>query len=135
MKTLKEFLINNKIDFTENTEGLNVGGSLDLEGTQITSLPEGLNVGGSLYLEGTQITSLPEGLKSKAILRLDNKCKWEVYVEKKEIKIGCEKHGVTFWKDFFKNKKSFTTSPNSPDYDLIRQDFESALALQNKFFK
>ena len=29
-------------------EGLSVGGSLDLEGTQITQLPEGLSVGGSL---------------------------------------------------------------------------------------
>ena len=37
-------------------------GSLDLRGTQITSLPEGLTVGGWLYLSGTQITSLPEGL-------------------------------------------------------------------------
>ena len=40
----------------------NNGGSLDLSGTGITSLPEGLTVGGSLYLRGTGITSLPEGL-------------------------------------------------------------------------
>lgn len=33
------------------------GGSLDLSGTQITTLPEGLTVGDSLYLSGTQITS------------------------------------------------------------------------------
>ena len=32
------------------------GGSLDLSGTGITSLPEGLTVGGSLYLRGTGIT-------------------------------------------------------------------------------
>lgn len=32
------------------------GGWLDLRGTQITTLPEGLTVGGSLYLSGTQIT-------------------------------------------------------------------------------
>ena len=38
------------------------GGSLDLRGTGITSLPEGLTVGGDLYLYGTGITSLPEGL-------------------------------------------------------------------------
>ena len=37
-------------------------GSLDLSGTQITSLPDGLTVGGWLYLRGTQITSLPDGL-------------------------------------------------------------------------
>ena len=43
-------------------EGLQVGGNLDLRGTQITSLPEGLQVGGYLDLQDTQITSLPEGL-------------------------------------------------------------------------
>lgn len=32
------------------------GGSLDLKGTQITSLPDNLTVGGYLYLRGTQIT-------------------------------------------------------------------------------
>jgi len=48
-------------------EGLQVGGSLDLRGTQITALPEGLQVGGSLDLRGTQITALPEGCKPKCI--------------------------------------------------------------------
>ena len=39
------------------------GGTLDLRGTGITSLPEGLTVGGCLDLEGCiGITSLPEGL-------------------------------------------------------------------------
>ena len=38
------------------------GGSLDLEGTQITSLQDNLTVGGSLDLRGTQITSLPDNL-------------------------------------------------------------------------
>ena len=33
------------------------GGYLDLRGTQITQLPEGLTVGVSLYLSGTQITN------------------------------------------------------------------------------
>ena len=48
---------------TSLPEGLTVGGSLDLEGcTGITSLPEGLTVGGYLDLRGTGITSLPEGL-------------------------------------------------------------------------
>ena len=44
-------------------EGLKVGGSLYLSGTQIRELPEGLKVGGWLYLSGTQIRELPEGLK------------------------------------------------------------------------
>jgi hypothetical protein len=43
-------------------EGLTVGGWLDLSGTAITTLPESLTVGGSLDLSGTAITTLPEGL-------------------------------------------------------------------------
>jgi hypothetical protein len=43
-------------------DNLNVGGWLDLSGTQITQLPDNLNVGGSLYLRGTQITQLPDNL-------------------------------------------------------------------------
>ena len=54
----------------ELPEGLSVGGSLDLRGTQITQLPEGLSVGGSLYLRGTQITQLPEGLSVGGYLYL-----------------------------------------------------------------
>ena len=38
------------------------GGSLDLSGTQITSLPDNLTVSGWLDLRGTQITSLPDNL-------------------------------------------------------------------------
>ena len=44
-------------------EGLQVGGYLDLRGTRITALPERLQVGGFLDLSGTQITALPEGLQ------------------------------------------------------------------------
>jgi hypothetical protein len=44
---------------------LKVGGSLDIYGTPITSLPKGLKVGGSLNLRGTKITSLPEDLDVK----------------------------------------------------------------------
>ncbi|MEC4049766.1 hypothetical protein OX284_010035 [Flavobacterium sp. SUN046] len=59
---LKEFLVKNKIDFTENNDNLTVGGYLDLQGTSITSLPDNLTVGGSLDLRGTSITSLPDNL-------------------------------------------------------------------------
>ncbi|MCW2473388.1 hypothetical protein [Candidatus Symbiopectobacterium sp. NZEC151] len=69
-----------RTDITSLPEGLSVGGSLDLEGTGITSLPEGLpeglSVGGSLYLRGTGITSLPEGLSCESLYldpqRFDN---------------------------------------------------------------
>lgn len=39
-----------------------VGGDLDLEGTNITSLPSNLTVQGNLYLSRTKIKSLPSGL-------------------------------------------------------------------------
>jgi hypothetical protein len=61
---LKHFLDKRRIDYTVAADGaLHVGGSLDLQGTQITALPDGLHVGGSLYLQGTQITALPDGLR------------------------------------------------------------------------
>ena len=53
----------------ELPEGLQVGGSLDLRGTQITALPEGLQVGGSLDLGGMQITALPEGFEIAKVIR------------------------------------------------------------------
>jgi hypothetical protein len=43
------------------------GGSLYLQGTQITSLPSGLKVGGYLDLRGTQITKIPKRFKNKVI--------------------------------------------------------------------
>ena len=39
----------------QTAHGLHVGGSLNLNGTGITSLPEGLHVGGWLDLSGTGI--------------------------------------------------------------------------------
>jgi hypothetical protein len=41
---------------------LSVGGSLDLQGTQIKELPDNLSVGGYLDLQGTQIKELPDNL-------------------------------------------------------------------------
>ena len=57
-------------NITSLPEGLSVGGYLDLSGTNITSLPEGLSVGGYLDLRGTNITSLPEGLSVGGYLDL-----------------------------------------------------------------
>jgi len=46
-----------------DSNGLTVGGWLDLRGTSITALPDGLTVGGYLDLRGcTSITALPDGL-------------------------------------------------------------------------
>jgi len=47
-------------------------GDLDLNNTQITSLPAGLTVGGNLYLKFSKITSLPAGLTVGADLNLSN---------------------------------------------------------------
>ena len=59
---LIDYLKNHSIKFNEANDGLTVGGSLDLQGTGITSLPDGLTVGGYLNLRNTGITSLPDGL-------------------------------------------------------------------------
>ena len=56
-------------------EDLNVGGDLNLERTEITSLPEGLNVDGNLYLYQSNITSLPKGLKVRGLFLGDSKIK------------------------------------------------------------
>ena len=45
-----------------NNDNLTVGGSLYLQGTEVTSLPDNLTVGGSLDLQGTGVTSLPDNL-------------------------------------------------------------------------
>ena len=47
---------------TSLPDNLAVGGWLDLRGTGITSLPDNLAVGGTLDLRGTGITSLPDNL-------------------------------------------------------------------------
>ena len=47
---------------TSLPDNMTVGGSLDLEGTGITSLPDNLTVGGSLDIRGTGITALPDNL-------------------------------------------------------------------------
>ena len=49
-------------DITSLPDNLTVGGYLDLERTNITNLPDDLTVGGGLDLEGTNITSLPNDL-------------------------------------------------------------------------
>ena len=43
----------------------NIGGSLCLSGTQITTLPDGLTVGGSLDLRGAQWSVMPEWVLRK----------------------------------------------------------------------
>ena len=48
--------------FTALPDGLQVGGYLDLRGTNITALPDGLVVAGDLDISGTRISSLPDDL-------------------------------------------------------------------------
>jgi hypothetical protein len=55
-------------------KGLKVGGYLSLAVTKITSLPKGLTVGGFLSLAHSDIESLPEGLEVEGSLNLSH-CK------------------------------------------------------------
>ena len=64
----------NRSEIITLPKGLKVWGNLDLYHSEITSLPEGLKVGGSLDLYSTKIKSLPEGLKVGENLDLTN-CK------------------------------------------------------------
>ena len=57
------------------TQGLTVGGGLNLYGTKIKELPQGLTVGGDLDLSGTQIKELPQALKVKKAIYVDDKSK------------------------------------------------------------
>lgn len=59
-------------------KGLEVSGSLSLDGTGITALPEGLSVGGSLDIDPYEVT----------ITECDN------------LKIGCQAHATEAWAAF-----------------------------------
>ena len=77
------------------------GGSLDLRGTGITSLPDGLHVGGDLDLSGTGITSLNVnivvfGIKSSKLTFID--LAYQVYITDSHIKIGCQLKTVSEWR-------------------------------------
>ena len=61
----------NHTQITSLPDGLTVRGDLDLEGTPITSLPDNLTVGGCLYLHKTKITSLPNNLAVEGNIFLD----------------------------------------------------------------
>ena len=49
-----------------------VDGYLDLDITDVTSLPDNLKIGRSLFLKNTKITSLPDNLKVGEDLNLTN---------------------------------------------------------------
>jgi hypothetical protein len=65
--SVKWKLLNNE-PLTE--EDLDIRGDLDLDGSEIRTLPEGLKVGGFLSLAGTKITSLPKDLQVNGFLSL-----------------------------------------------------------------
>ena len=58
-------------DVTSLPNGLTVENDLDLRGTLITKLPDGLIVCGDFYLNYTQITTLPDNLTVEGSLYLD----------------------------------------------------------------
>lgn len=56
MRKLTDYLDGENIKYNVAEGGaITVGGSLDLRGTGITTLPDNLTVGGYLYLRGTDI--------------------------------------------------------------------------------
>ena len=79
INTIKYFFA--KYGDPSKLNGNHYEGSLDLQGTQITSLPEGLTVGGSLDLEGTYITDT-----SKVKRDAPNPMRWE-YKGREYIKV------------------------------------------------
>ena len=56
---------------TSLPDNFQVGGDLNLRKTKITSLPDNLQVGGYLDLDSSQITSLPNNLQVGGDLNLD----------------------------------------------------------------
>ena len=64
MQLTKEWLDSKNINYIISADGfLSVGGSLDLEGTGITTLPDNLTVGGSPFLDATGgLTAVPDNL-------------------------------------------------------------------------
>ena len=63
MRKLTDYLDGENIKYNVAEGGaITVGGSLDLRGTGITTLPDNLTVGGYLYLRGSSITALPDNL-------------------------------------------------------------------------
>ena len=67
-------------DITSLPNDLSVGGSLDLWKTKITSLPNNLSIGGSLNLSRTKITSLPDNLSVGRNIWLNKDKKDKIYV-------------------------------------------------------
>jgi len=71
-RKIKSDLDLNDTNITSLPAGLQVGGTLNLSYTNITSLPAGLQVGGTLNLSYTNITSLPAGLQVGGSLYLND---------------------------------------------------------------
>ena len=67
----KDYLEQTNIKYEVTGDNLTVGGSLDLRGTNISSLPDNLTVGGDLYLRGTNISSLTDNLTVGGFLDLE----------------------------------------------------------------
>jgi len=79
---VEEWLDLEGTNITSLPDNLSVGGWLDLDGTDITSLPNDLSVGWSLDLRGTNITSLPDNLSVGENIWLSKNRKGKVYVPK-----------------------------------------------------
>jgi hypothetical protein len=117
---------------TSLPDNLSVGGSLDLRGTQITSLPDNLSVGGSLYLRGTQITSLPDNLSVGGYLISQEigsrKDKTSYHIKSDTVHCGCFIGTLIDFKE-----KVYDTYPNGIFREEYDKFIEEAIELRNKY--
>ena len=124
-------------------------GNLDLRGYE-HPLPASITQTGNLYLRGYEhplpasITQtgyldlrgyehpLPASIKCSSI-KIDNTGPWGIEINLRKISIGCKTKYTDGWKEFFKNKSFYETSPSSEQYQFIVNDFHKAIEIQEKY--
>jgi len=150
MKTLLDYLIEKNIEFEQKDDeliisktlyferdenillpdNLTIHGNLNIEYTNITSLPHNLKVDRFIYIRRNQITLLSNKLKNKVKIRIDNKGLLNIYISKSKITIGCKEKSLSKWEDFFKNKKRYNMIPCS-----VVKNFKNAVKLHKQIFE
>ena len=90
-------------------------------------------VKGDQIVKGYQIVKGDQIVKGYQIVKgliISSYCKWEITVYKETIKIGCKEKKTKKWEEFFKDKKSYETSPETTDYKKIESAFAMAKQAQ-----
>ena len=89
---------------------------LDLRGYE-HPLPASITQTGYLDLRGYE-HPLPASIKCSSI-KIDNTGPWGIEINLRKISIGCKTKYTDGWKEFFKNKSFYETSPSSEQYQFI----------------